>query len=185
MDLLRCAWVALHAGETLDNTLLDAITNTLNDAINKLEPVREAVNRGHGLSDPVRIREAAAMAEEPPVGSTTGISHEHSAAVDEAARYRFGAARRAPEASRAGHAGDVRPDGCRGGPGDPGKPSDAQTDLICDYVEARLRIASLAQMLGKHIEEGVDVPCGQEPHPGPGRQIDSITALSLKLADTG
>jgi hypothetical protein len=27
------------------------------------------------------------MAEEPPVGSTTGSSHEHSAAVDEAARY--------------------------------------------------------------------------------------------------
>ncbi|MER8844018.1 MULTISPECIES: hypothetical protein [Mesorhizobium] len=47
MDLLRTAWLALHTRDLLDDTMTDAIANTLNDAINTLRLVREAVNKAH------------------------------------------------------------------------------------------------------------------------------------------
>ncbi|AID29566.1 hypothetical protein ACVILI_003448 [Mesorhizobium sp. USDA 4775] len=47
IDLLRTAWLALHSRDLLDDTMTDAIANTLNDAINTLRPVREAVNSAH------------------------------------------------------------------------------------------------------------------------------------------
>lgn len=61
--------------------------------------------------------------------------------------------------------------------------SDAQTDLICDYVEARLRIASLAQMLGEHIEEASAFNVDKNRILALSRQIDGTTALSHKIAD--
>jgi hypothetical protein len=48
MDLLRTVWLALQERGSLDDTMLDAVANTLNDAINTLGPVREAVNKAHG-----------------------------------------------------------------------------------------------------------------------------------------
>ncbi len=48
MDLLRAAWLALHARDLLDEKMLDAVANTLNDAISTLEPVRATVNAAHG-----------------------------------------------------------------------------------------------------------------------------------------
>ncbi len=40
LDLLRVSWAALHAGELLTENMIEAVANTLNDAINKLDPVR-------------------------------------------------------------------------------------------------------------------------------------------------
>ena len=48
LDELRTVWAALHARDLLTDELMEAATNTLNDAILKLEPVREAVNKAHG-----------------------------------------------------------------------------------------------------------------------------------------
>jgi len=48
LDLLRTEWLALHARPLLTDTMTDAIANTLNDAINTLEAVREAIDKGHG-----------------------------------------------------------------------------------------------------------------------------------------
>jgi phage terminase small subunit len=61
--------------------------------------------------------------------------------------------------------------------------SDAQTDLICDYVEARLRIASLADMLGADIAEASAFNIDKARIIALSRQIDATTALSHKIAD--
>jgi hypothetical protein len=61
--------------------------------------------------------------------------------------------------------------------------SDAQTDLICDYVEARLRIASLADMLGADIAEASGFNVDKARIIALSRQIDATTALSHKIAD--
>jgi hypothetical protein len=61
--------------------------------------------------------------------------------------------------------------------------SDTQTDLICDYVEARLRIASLADMLGADVAEASMFNVDKARIIALSRQIDSTTALSHKIAD--
>ncbi len=61
--------------------------------------------------------------------------------------------------------------------------SDAQTDLICDYVEARLRIASLAEMLGADIAEASNFTVDKARIIALSRQIDATTVLSHKIAD--
>jgi phage terminase small subunit len=61
--------------------------------------------------------------------------------------------------------------------------SDAQTDLICDYVEARLRIASLAEMLGADIAEASNFNVDKARIIALSRQIDATTLLSHKIAD--
>jgi phage terminase small subunit len=60
--------------------------------------------------------------------------------------------------------------------------SDAQTDLICDYVEAR-RIASLADMLGADIAEASAFNVDKARIIALSRQIDSTTALAHRIAD--
>ena len=55
MDLLRVVWLALHSRDLLTEEMIDACANTLNDAVTKLVPVREALHQEHGQSDPVRM----------------------------------------------------------------------------------------------------------------------------------
>lgn len=49
MDQLRTVWHALH-GSDLSEGDHDTIANVLNDAILKLEPVREAINTDGGAT---------------------------------------------------------------------------------------------------------------------------------------
>jgi hypothetical protein len=44
LDLLRVALAALHASKLLTEEMIEAVANTLNDAINKLDPVRAELN---------------------------------------------------------------------------------------------------------------------------------------------
>jgi hypothetical protein len=50
LDLLRVAWMALHANELLTEDMIEAVANTLNDGINKLDLAREELNVIHGAN---------------------------------------------------------------------------------------------------------------------------------------
>jgi hypothetical protein len=61
--------------------------------------------------------------------------------------------------------------------------SEAQTDLIVDLVEARMRIAALAAMLDKQAKYSAEHSIVHNTVLPLSRQIDSTTALAHKIAD--
>lgn len=60
---------------------------------------------------------------------------------------------------------------------------EAKVDLISDFVEARLRIAALADLLAQEIERSREYRTTRKEVLPLSRQIDATTALSHRIAD--